>query len=207
MSGRASQSGDAGSADAEEEFDGSGARYRRITGQCSYGINQGYVLLLCILSRSLPMYFGSACLPPPTFARARPPADSKSSKLRADIDRCLVCIPRALMANGEGTKKKDEERERAEKFPSLAPLRRLQNAPPPQPQLDCNRRPRVAARRCALARRQRRQTCRISKFLSGSSTFRKQRGGRAGGSNCLGKQARASDRDPLSSSAAASTST
>ena len=66
-------------------------------------------------SVSLPayvLYFGvRVCLPPPSFARARPPADSKSSKLRADIDRCLVCIPRALMANGEGTKKKDEERE------------------------------------------------------------------------------------------------
>ena len=117
MSGRASQSGDEGSVNAEEEFDGSGASYGRITGQCSYGINQGYVLLLCILSHSLPMYctseFGSACL-------RLPPADSKSSKLRADIDRCLVCIPRALMANGEGTKKKDEERERERKsFPLL----------------------------------------------------------------------------------------
>ena len=70
---------------------------------------------LCFTSRhsvSLPAYVLRVCLPPPSFARARPPADSKSSKLRADIDRCLVCIPRALMANGEGTKKKDEERER-----------------------------------------------------------------------------------------------
>ena len=118
----------------------------------------------------------------------------------------MSCVHSAR-ANGEGR----GNEERTEKFPSLAPLRRLQNAPPPQPQLDCNRRPRRAARRWALARRQRRQTCRISKFLSGSSTFRKQRGGWVaggwvGGSNCLGKQARASDRDPLSSSAA-STST
>ena len=83
-----------------------------------------YFSAFCLTPCLCTSEFGSACL-------RLPPADSKSSKLRADIDRCLVCIPRALMANGEGTKKRDEEGERAEKFPSLAPLRRLQNAPPP----------------------------------------------------------------------------
>ena len=171
---------------------------RRSPAGCSYDINK----VICIsrspflgsLSHSLPMYFGARTLclgllasaSPPSFARARPPADSKSSKLRADIDRCLVCIPRALMANGEGTKRERKSFPLLLRFDDCRMLLLLLLL-----NLSSTATGGLGWRRWALARRQRRQTCRISKFLSGSSTFRKQRGGgwRVGGSNCLGKQA------------------
>ena len=96
-------------------------------GQCSDGklteefsfLSSSSPLSACLKN----LYFGlsrpseSACLPCPQ-------PDSKSSKLRADIDRCLVCIPHALMADGRA-------RGRRSKLPS--PLRRPQNVPPPSP--------------------------------------------------------------------------